>query len=85
MMTTKKNSGRTEVKTETQILTPLEEKVLRMRHGLKAPDSLVLEQVGQDDEVIADELRAMEMRAIAAVSARTSPAKRKIVKALKHK
>ena len=56
-----------------------------MRHGLRAPDTLELEQVGQDDDVVAEQLQAMEERALAAVSARRSPAKRRIVKALKHK
>ena len=46
------------VKTKTK-LTPLEEKVVRMRHGLRAPDTLELEQVGQDDSVIAEEVQAL--------------------------
>lgn len=83
MMTLSKKTGRTTVHTET--LTPLEEKVVRMRHGLTAPNDLVLEQVGQDDSVIAAELRDIEERAIAAVSARKSPAKSKIVSALRRK
>ena len=85
-MMTKKTTEtkRTKVKTDTQ-LTPLEEKVVRMRHGLRAPDTLELEQVGQDDPLVAEQLRAMEERALAAVSARRSPTKRRIVKALKHK
>jgi DNA-directed RNA polymerase sigma subunit (sigma70/sigma32) len=84
MMTKTKKTRRSKVKTETK-LTPLEEKVVRMRHGLRAPDTLELEQVGQDDPVIAEQLLAMEERALAAVSARRSPAKRRIVKALRHK
>jgi DNA-directed RNA polymerase sigma subunit (sigma70/sigma32) len=80
---TKTKTQRTKVKSTT--LTPLEEKVVRMRHGLRAPDTLELEQVGQDDDVIAEQLRAMEERALTAVSARRSPAKRHIVKALRHK
>jgi DNA-directed RNA polymerase sigma subunit (sigma70/sigma32) len=85
MMTAKETTGRTQVKTQSTTLTPLEEKVLRMRRGLRAPDSLVLEQIGQDDPLIAEQLRAIEERAIVAVSARKSPAKRKIVKALRRK
>ena len=78
-----KTKQRTKVKSTT--LTPLEEKVVRMRHGLGAPDTLELDQVGQDDDVVAEQLRAMEERALTAVSARRSPAKRHIVKALRHK
>jgi len=87
MMTRAKKSIETAVqtKTKTKTLTALEEKVVRMRHGLKAPADLVLEQVGQEDEAVAAKLRAIEERAIAAVSARMSPAKRKIVSALKRK
>lgn len=85
MMTRIKKSSKTAVKTKTTTLTALEEKVVRMRHGLKAPDSLVLEQVGQGDEDVAARLRAIEERAIAMVSARMTPAKRKIVAALKRK
>jgi DNA-directed RNA polymerase sigma subunit (sigma70/sigma32) len=84
MMTKKSTKTGTTVKTDTT-LTPLEEKVVRMRHGLRAPDTLELEQIGQDDPVIADQLRAMEERALAAVSARRSPTKRRIIKALRSK
>ena len=85
MMTRTKKTSKTAVKTQTTTLTALEEKVVRMRHGLKAPDTLVLEQVGQDDPDVAAKLKAIEERAIAMVSARMSPAKRKIVSALKRK
>jgi DNA-directed RNA polymerase sigma subunit (sigma70/sigma32) len=71
----------TEVKTQT--LTPIEEKVVRMRFGLAAPDSLVLERVGQDKPEIAAKLAELEQRALSAVGPHTNPAKRKIVNALR--
>ncbi len=83
MMTQRNKAGRTTVRTET--LTPLEEKVVRMRYGLTAPNDMVLDQVGKDDSVVAAQLRDIEEQAIAAVSARKSPAKRKIVSALRRK
>ncbi|MBI5510757.1 MAG: hypothetical protein HY903_18510 [Deltaproteobacteria bacterium] len=85
MMTRTKKPTKTAVKTQTTTLSALEEKVVRMRHGLKAPGDLVLEMVGQDHPDVAAKLRAIEERAIAAVSARLSPTKRKIVSELKRK
>lgn len=83
MMTRKKKNETTKVRTRT--LTPLEEKVVRMRHGLTAPDDLVLEAVGQDNPETTAQIREIEERALAAVSARKSPAKRRIVRALRSK
>jgi DNA-directed RNA polymerase sigma subunit (sigma70/sigma32) len=85
MMTRTKKITKTAVKTQTTTLTALEEKVVRMRHGLRAPDTLVLEQVGQDNSEVTAKLRAIEERAIAMVSARMTPTKRKIVSVLKRK
>ena len=85
MMTTKKGkTERTEVRTTTK-LSPMEEQVVRMREGLRAPDDLVLEQKGAGHPEIAAQLRAIEERALAMVSARSSPAKRHIVSALRRK
>ena len=54
MMTKKTQSTKTKTRAKTKTkLTPLEEKVVRMRHGLRAPDTLELEQVGQ----VAAEIR----------------------------
>lgn len=78
-------TSKSRVKTRSTTLTPLEEKVLRMRRGLRAPDDLALEQVGQDDPVVAEQLRAIEERALLAVAARKSSTKREIVKTLKRK
>lgn len=86
MMTQRsKKTQRTEVKTKSSTLTPLEEKVVRMRHGFKAPKTLVLEQVGQANPEVAAKLRTIEERAMAAVAARKSPTKRRIVSALRRK
>jgi len=84
-MMSKKNVRQSQVQTTTTTLSPLEEKVLRMRHGLGAPDSLRLERVGQDNPEVAAELAAIEERAMRMVGARQSPAKRKIIQALKDK
>ncbi len=78
MMTRKKGAAKTQVRTQTT-LTPLEEKVVRMRHGYQAPNDLVLEQVGQDNPDIAARIAEIEQRALAAVGARDNTKKRKIV------
>lgn len=83
MMSKKRTQTRTEVQTTT--LTPLEEKVVRMRHGLAAPQSLALEQVGQEFPETAASLAEMEQRFLSAVGARNNPTKRKIVNALRRK
>lgn len=51
-----------ETKTVARI-GPEEEKVLRMRHGIVAPDSLPLDRVGQDDPEVAARLREIELEA----------------------
>ena len=84
MMKKNKSAARTQVKTETT-LTPMEEKVVRMRQGLRAPDNLILDQLGQDDPNVAAELAEIERRAIAAVGARSNPIKRNIIKSLRRK
>lgn len=59
--------GKTAVVTETRTesgIEPAEEKVLRMRHGFRAPDDLELEQVGQDNPDVAAKLREIELRAL---------------------
>ena len=85
MMMTKRVENKTEVQTRTKTLTPLEEKVFRMRYGVTAPDNLPLEQMGQDDPKIAAQIRAIEERALSAVSARRSQAKSRIVDSLRGK
>lgn len=81
MMSKKRTTTKTAVETKT--LTPVEEKVVRMRHGLTAPGDLVLERVGQEHPETAAMLAEMEQRALQAVAARNNPTKRKIVNALK--
>ena len=84
-MTERKTVARTETKTRKCTLTPTEEKVVRMRRGLGAPTDLVLEHLGQDNPDLAQRLAAIEQRALAAVGARSSATKRKIVSALRTK
>jgi DNA-directed RNA polymerase sigma subunit (sigma70/sigma32) len=55
--------GRTRVLTKTS-LDPTEEKVIRMRHGLGAPDDMPLARVGQDRADVAEQLRQIELRAL---------------------
>src|SRR5688572_11591419 len=85
MTTKRKAAGTTERVRETTELSSLEEQVVRMRHGYSAPASLGLEDKAGDNEQLRSELYAMEQRAMAAVAARMSPTKRKIVSALKQK
>ncbi|MEK7704586.1 MAG: hypothetical protein AAB426_06465 [Myxococcota bacterium] len=85
MMTKSKKSKSSEVQTTTTTLTPMEEKIVRMRYGLSAPDSLRLERIGQERAEVAAELASIEERALRAVAARNTPTKRKIVQALKDK
>jgi DNA-directed RNA polymerase sigma subunit (sigma70/sigma32) len=89
MMNGKSKSGvatiDTKTRTRTRTLTATEEKVVRMRHGLRAPDSMKLEQVGTEHPETAAMLASIEKRAIAAVGTRNNPTKRKIVSALRGK
>ncbi len=55
--------GRARVLTETS-LDETEEKVIRMRHGLGAPDDMPLPRVGQDRPEVRDQLREIELRAL---------------------
>lgn len=75
----------TQTKVKTTTLTPLEEKVVRMRRGLSAPADMVLEQVGQTFPETAAQLAEMEQKFLTAVGPRTNPTKRRIVNALRQK
>lgn len=91
MMNGKSKSGvatidtKTRTRTRTRTMTATEEKVVRMRHGFRAPDSMKLEQVGTGHPETAAMLASIEKRAIAAVGTRNNPTKRKIVSALRGK
>lgn len=87
MMNGKTKSGvaTVDTKTKTTTLTATEEKVVRMRHGYRAPETMKLEQVGNDHPETRAMLASMEKRAIAAVGTRNNPTKRKIVSALRGK
>ena len=88
-MTTNPSSRGSQTTTITETkeleLTALEEKVVRMRHGLKAPANMELEAVGQDNPELAQKLAEMEQQALEAVGARTNSTKRRIVNSLKRK
>ena len=64
--TSQRKGAKTTVVTETSAegIDAAEEKVVRMRHGFRAPDDLELEQVGQDNPDIAARLREIELRAL---------------------
>jgi len=80
-----KQSKQTTTEVTTTTLTPVEEKVVRMRHGLTAPDTMKLSYHGEGDSALAEKLAEMEKRAFEAVGARTTTQKRKIVSALRRK
>jgi DNA-directed RNA polymerase sigma subunit (sigma70/sigma32) len=61
--TPKGTRGRVQVLTETT-LDSTEEKVIRMRHGVGAPDEMPLPRVGQDRADVAEQLRQIELRAL---------------------
>lgn len=79
-----RKTQKTQVTTKTA-LSPLEEKVVRMRHGLRAPTAMILEQVGQGNSEIAAQLRTIEENALRHVGSRRSDTKRKIVNVLRRK
>ena len=82
---TKNHVTTKKTRTRTTTLTPLEEKVVRMRRGLRAPENLVLERQGAGHPEAEAMLAEIEERALKMVGARNSATKRKIVDALKKK
>jgi hypothetical protein len=86
MMTRKKPAGSTQRTVERQVeLTLLEDQVVRMRQGLRAPADLVLEHKAGANAELRAKLDALERRVIEAAGARSNPTKRKIVTALRQK
>jgi hypothetical protein len=88
MMNGKRKAGiatvdNVDTRTQTRTLTATEEKVVRMRHGFRAPETMKLEQVGQDNPETKAMLASIERRAITAVGTRSNSTKSKIVGALK--
>jgi hypothetical protein len=86
----------TQQQVEVTTLTAREEQVLRMRSGLSVPRNVPLPSVAGDNQELADELLLLELQLLRAVKARAaavrarptatrSPAKDKIVRALKKK
>lgn len=88
-MMSKRRSTRAPVgsKTPTQVttttLTPLEEKVVRMRRGLRAPETLMLGTAAEGHPEAEAALAEMEQRFLAEAGPRTNAAKHKIVNALR--
>ena len=84
-MTKPKSVTTTERTTVKTTLSSVEEKVIRMRHGLAAPDSLVLEHQGNGNPELMAKLEAMERRVMAMNGARKTSVKSRIVSALRDK
>lgn len=79
--------AKVETRTRTT-LTSQEEKIVRMRHGFRAPETMKLEQIGQDHPAAAAMIASIERRAISAVGAQAPQAhsaKSKIISALRGK
>jgi hypothetical protein len=77
------SAPKTPTRVTTTTLTPLEEKVVRMRHGLRAPNTLMLGTAAEGHPEAEAALAEMEQRFLAEVGPRTNSAKRKIVSALR--
>jgi hypothetical protein len=84
-MNKSKHAQGTQVTTRTTTLSPAEEKVVRMRHGLRAPDDLILERLGAGNPELEAKIAEMEAKVLRAVGTRNNPVKRRIVQALKDK
>ena len=73
------------VTTKELELTPLEEKVVRMVHGLAAPAEHDLEMVATDNSELTAQLQELEQRVIAEAGPRNNSTKRKIINRLRRK
>tara|TARA_B100000959_G_C14761785_1_gene533675 strand:+ start:410 stop:673 length:264 start_codon:yes stop_codon:yes gene_type:complete len=86
MATGNKTQELTEVqtRTKTKTLTPLEEKVIRMRRGLKAPVNMALSRADEGHPELTSQVDVIEQRILEAAGTRSNPTKQKIVRALRH-
>lgn len=84
-MTKSRNVQETQVTTRTTTLSPTEEKVARMRLGLRAPNDLILDRLGAGNPELMAKIAEMEARVLRAVGTRNNPTKRRIVQALRDK
>ena len=80
---------RTELERE-RTLTPVEERALRMRHGVGVRPDAPLARIAPEGSELADELLLLELQLLRQARARTtprpaSPTKSKIVRALRGK
>jgi hypothetical protein len=75
------------LRTRDRTLTPQEERTVRMRQGIGVPASAPLARMAQEGTELADELLLLELQLARQARARVprmpSPAKSKIVRALK--
>lgn len=76
---------RTATSVTTRTLTPLEEQVVRMRRGYRAPHDVELERKAPMGTEAYAQIEAIERRALAMAGARKSDTKRRIVDSLTRK
>jgi DNA-directed RNA polymerase sigma subunit (sigma70/sigma32) len=85
----KRTQQQVRTKEEFDVLTPMEEKVVRMRYGLAVTDETPLTMLDEEPDLPADvaaQLRAMERRALEMRGQlRPMTAKEKIIATLKSK
>ena len=89
-MTDKKTGVQTQeapLKTSTKLeLTALEEKVVRMHHGLAAPATHELEMaVSEENTELVAKLKELEQRVLKQAGPRNNPIKRNIINSLRRK
>ena len=72
-----------ETTTKISLLDSLEEKIIRMRHGLTTPAQMPLDQHTSEHPHLAEQLAEFERRAFAQVAARPTEIKDKIIRSLK--
>ena len=90
-MTMADKKSRVQTKTTQRVttkkleLSPLEEKVVRMVHGLAAPADHDLDMVAPNNPELVAQLQELEQRVIAEAGPRNNSTKRKIINRLRRK
>ena len=74
-----------DVTTETESLSSQEEQVVRMRHGLRAPNDLALQSKAAGNADVEAKLKAMEEEILKAAGVRNNSTKRNIVSQLRRR
>ena len=84
-MSKSRHVEKTQVTTRTTTLSATEERVARMRFGLRAPNDLILDRLGAGNPELEAKIAEMEARVLRAAGTRDNPVKRRIVQALRDK